>query len=66
MTTKSNGGGDIRPKNQGPDGPNAAKPLKIDMPAEAALRRFMKAPPMLPGERQREARERSTRKGDGK
>lgn len=31
------------PRNQGPDGPNAEKPLKIDLPFEEAVRRAMRA-----------------------
>lgn len=37
----SAGGG--RPRNQGPHGPNAEKPLKIDLPFEEAVRRAMRA-----------------------
>jgi hypothetical protein len=43
MTSDPSGG---RPKNQGPDGPNNVKPLKIDLPSEEAVKRFMRAPPM--------------------
>lgn len=32
-----------QPRNQGPDGPNAEKPLKVDLPFEEAVRRAMKA-----------------------
>ncbi|HST58221.1 MAG TPA: hypothetical protein VLK84_06035 [Longimicrobium sp.] len=49
------------PKNQGLDGPNAAKPLKLDMPFEDAVRRFMKAPPLPPEERLKKVRERGKR-----
>lgn len=36
-------GGHSRPRNQGPDGPNAEKPLKIDLPFEEAVKRAMRA-----------------------
>lgn len=32
-----------RPRNQGPNGPNAEKPLKVDLPFEDAVRRAMRA-----------------------
>lgn len=34
---------DSRPRNQGPDGPNAEKHLKVDLPFEDAVRRAMRA-----------------------
>ncbi len=41
--------------------PPYVKPLKIDMPFEDAVRRFMKAPPMPPEERLKKVRERGKR-----
>lgn len=32
----------VRPRNQGPDGPNAEKPSKIDLSFEEAVRRAMR------------------------
>jgi hypothetical protein len=55
-----------KPRNQGPDGPNGAKPLKIDLPFEEAVRRFMKAPPIPKEVRTKRERRQGKQEGGGR
>ena len=61
MPTESPGG---RPKNQGPDGPNAEKVFKVDLTPEEAFKRALRAG--KPTEKPGPAKERQTRRKGGR
>jgi hypothetical protein len=46
-----------RPKTQGPNGPNAEQPLKIDLPFEEAVKRVLRAGKPAEPPKRRDGRE---------